>query len=138
MVRARFTGYNQYHDGERLEQGDVVELTEEQYDQWDYQFELLDDGPEDETDTPEEPEEGEDESDDTQGGETEESEEEPADESEGGVGDPADLPTVSELEDRLAAGEYDDRLDELEIAERSRDSPRDTALEAIEARKEEV
>jgi len=41
MVRARFTGYNHYHNGEKLEQGDVVELTPEHYTQWSYQFERL-------------------------------------------------------------------------------------------------
>lgn len=45
--------------------------------------------------------------------------------------------TVGELEDILASGDYDDRLDDVEQVERNRpDGPRKTALDAIAARRE--
>lgn len=136
MVRARFTGSNHYHDGEPLEEGEVVELTEEQFEQWDYQFVRLDSA------------NGENATSDTENGispddegdkspSQRKSESEAASGSESSPDNVVDL-TVAELESALSDGEYDDRLDELEIEERSKDNPRKTALEAIEDRKEQV
>lgn len=47
--------------------------------------------------------------------------------------------TVRELEDTLASGEYDDRLDDVEQVERERThGERTTALDAIDARREDI
>ena len=46
----RFVGENHYHDGDRLDRGDIVELTEHEADQFAHKFEPVDDGQSEPTD----------------------------------------------------------------------------------------
>lgn len=141
MPRYRFTGRNHYYEGEQLSEGDIVELTEEQYEQWDYQFEKVEeedqgsenDGAE-ESESAAESESSEDS--DSSPSEEQESDEEESEGSEEDeeLDDLLDL-SVADLEEELESGDYDDRLDDLEIRERQKDDPRSTALDAINDRK---
>lgn len=125
MVQARLIGANHYDDGEPLEEGDIVELTEEQYEAFEFKFERLDDEDidvdEDEVvdQTPDDTEEGEDEVD---------VDDELVDVLDG---------TVSDVEEAVQSGDYDDRLTELEEAEREGDE-RTGVLDAIADRRQEV
>lgn len=138
MVECRFTGVNHYHDGERLESGDIVELTEEQYENWSYQFERLD-TPSEENDSEQtvadEAEESN-ESEDTEG--TEENAEE-SDESEEQVAEPPIDPgeyTIQDLDDEIAESDYSDAelraIADAEIAGEDRSGAKTVINEALE------
>ena len=126
MPKCRITGYNHYNDGEPLEQGDVIELTEAQYEQWSYQFERLDDDSDEDSSDDAESDSGND-SDEVHDGD----EESPDD-------DLSELveQSVSDMRNLLETGEYDDRLDELYELEVA-NNDRTTAKEAIDERRED-
>lgn len=148
MVRARFIGQNHYHEGERIEQGDIIDLTEGQYDRWSYQFELLEseDSEEDsEAEIAEESEsEAESESSEDSGDSPLEEEESPQSDSEESERK-AEISdeyiketlqrTVPEVEDALESGEFDDALDRVESTEYAGENRRGV-MEAIEDRRE--
>lgn len=136
MVRCRFTGANHYVGEESLDEGDVIDLSDEQYERWSHKFVRLDEDVDEtdaQSDTAESEEDGtspEDESETDDNGAQDDTEETDLDV------DVADL-TVAELQDRLSDGDFDDRLDEIEVAERSGKN-RDTAISAIVSRQNTI
>lgn len=124
----RFVGENHYHDGERLDRGDVVELTEHEADQFDHKFEPVDDGePEPEDDGTADGETATEPEDDASGDDVDDVTDEELQEVLDGTND--------EVAEALATGEYDDHLDRLEELEREADA-RKGALDAIDERRE--
>lgn len=139
MVKARFTGVNHYHDGEKLDQGDIVELTDEQYAEWSYQFERVEspsdseDSEENETEEPES----------TESPESEPSEDDSSESADEGAGepkvetfDPGNY-TIPELQSEVS--EIDDEmvLTEIRKVEQSNDD-RTGAKQVIDERIDEV
>ena len=121
----RFVGENHYHDGDRLDRDDVVELTEHEADQFAHKFEPVDDGQSEPTD------------DGTADAETAT---EPEDDASGDDVTDEELQEVldgtnDEVAEALATAEYDDYLDRLEELEREADA-RKGALDAIDERRE--
>ena len=132
MPRCRFTGVNHYHDGELLQEGDVVELSEAEYDAFGYQFARLDE-PEASNEDVQDSAGDEPEADDD--GSNSEGEESPEDEqTESELHDLLDQ-SVPDLRNILETGEYDEQLDRLEEIESEGDD-RTTAHEAIQERRE--
>lgn len=143
MIRARFTGSNHYHDGERLERGDVVELTEDQYQLWHYQFVRLDedsDGGESsestETDSESEESDSDDEADESSSEDEESAEETESDSEKEEIAELLEG-TVDEVGSEISSGDYDDRLDEIEVEE-MRGEERKMVIDAVEDRREKV
>lgn len=120
-VRVRVTGRQFRHGGEEYHHGDELEVPERAIEGWEGRLERV------ESDGDEEPEGDEDD-----GGE---------DEAEVGVGDvdphPQEL-TVGELSDRLEGVDDAATVRAIQQAEAESDEPRTTALEAIDARLDEL
>ena len=146
MVRVRFTGKNHYHDGESLEQGDVVEISEREFERWSYQFVSLEDedsSDEDGSESSESVRESAESVSDEEAYESVTEEKESADEAESDsendgdeIPDLLDL-NVPEIEEEIEAGHFDDRLDQVEIEESLGDD-RFGVKDAVESRRDSL
>lgn len=137
MAKYRFTGKNHFRNGERLEQGAVVEMDESEYEKFSFKFVPLeaDDAPDNSSEDDEsDVESTEAESDADEGSASLESE---SDES--GRKDVSEIlsQNLSPFRDDIESGEYDDMLDEIEIAEHS-GQDRSGVYNALDERRDDI